>query len=161
VFCCLGPCSFLRFFSEERIAAGCVRWPATRRFVPSSCSAVQAEREIGSNRDQRAAVREKSPTVKKSLLKCMTSISLALTGLFTLSTGIWNFFPPFIDSFSPGHAIDACIFCALGLFHVWLNWKPMLKYFKGLGWWWFLIGLSVISIVMVTGIPVVWAIVNS
>lgn len=98
---------------------------------------------------------EKSSLIKKSLLKRITSISLALTGLFTLNTGIWNFFPPFIDSFSPGHAIGACIFCALGLFHIWLNWKQLAKYFKNLGWWWIPICLGVISIIMVTGIPVI------
>ena len=98
---------------------------------------------------------EKSSPIKKSLLKRITSISLALTGLFTLNTGVWNFFPPFVDSFSPGHAIGACIFCALGLFHIWLNWKPLAKYFKNLGWWWVPIGLGVISIILVTGIPVI------
>jgi len=83
------------------------------------------------------------------------SIMLFVTGLFSAVTGIWNFFPPFSESFSPGHAIGASIFGALCIIHVWLNWKPILKYLKALGWWWILVTLGLIATVMVIVIPLV------
>ena len=83
------------------------------------------------------------------------SVSLVVVGLFSVVTGIWNFFPPFSESFSPGHAIGASIFGALCIIHVWLNWKPILKYLKALGWWWILVTLGLIATVMVIVIPLV------
>ena len=83
------------------------------------------------------------------------SIMLVVTGLFSVVTGIWNFFPPFSESFSPGHAIGACIFGTLSVIHVWLNWKPILRYLKNLGWWWILVAAGLIATVMVVIIPLI------
>ena len=83
------------------------------------------------------------------------SIMLVVTGLFSAVTGIWNIFPPFSESFSPGHAVGACIFGILCVVHVWLNWKPIVKYLKNLGFWWILVALGLIATVMVVIIPLV------
>ena len=81
------------------------------------------------------------------------SIALVVSGLFSAVTGIWNFIPPFSESFSPGHAIGAAIFGILCVIHVWLNWKSILRYFKTLGWWWLPVALGLIATVMVIVIP--------
>ncbi|MFC2038904.1 hypothetical protein ACFLUG_03945 [Chloroflexota bacterium] len=81
------------------------------------------------------------------------SVILFITGLFTLVTGVWNFFPPVNATFSPGHAIGASIFGALSIIHVWLNWKPILNYSKSLGWWWILVALGLIASIVVGIIP--------
>jgi hypothetical protein len=81
------------------------------------------------------------------------SIILAISGLFTVITGIWNFFPPFNESFSPGHAFGACIFGSLCIVHAWLNWKSILRYLKGLGWKWLLVASGLIATIMVGIIP--------
>jgi hypothetical protein len=86
-------------------------------------------------------------------MRRIVSIILFLTGLFTIITGIWNFFPPFDKSFSPGHAIGACIFGILCVVHVWLNWKSITKYFKGLGWKWLLVAPGLFAIIIVGIIP--------
>ena len=83
------------------------------------------------------------------------SVVLVVTGLFAAVTGIWNFFPPFNKSFSPGHAIGASIFGALCVIHVWLNWKSIVKYLRGLGWWWLLVAIGLIATVMVVIIPII------
>ncbi len=75
------------------------------------------------------------------------SIAMVVSGLIVMLTGIWEFFPPFSDVFYPFHAANACIFAVLIIIHVWLNWKPLLKYFKKLGWWWVLVGLGFAEII--------------
>jgi magnesium-transporting ATPase (P-type) len=92
--------------------------------------------------------------MKKNVIKRIVSITLVLSGLFTATTGIWNFFPPFNESFSPGHAVGGCVFCSICIIHIWLNWKPLLRYFKGLGWWWCLIVLGLIAIISVITVPI-------
>ncbi len=81
------------------------------------------------------------------------SVMLVVSGLFSAVTGIWNFFPPFSESFSPGHAIGACMFGTLCIIHVYLNWKSILRYFKSLGLWWLLVALGLIATMMVVIIP--------
>ena len=81
------------------------------------------------------------------------SIMLVVTGLFSAVTGIWNIFPPFSESFSPGHAVGACLFGVLCVIHVWLNWKAIMKYLKNLGWWWILVAAGFIATVMVIVMP--------
>ena len=81
------------------------------------------------------------------------TVALVVSGLFSVVTGIWNFFPPFSESFSPGHAIGASIFGGLCIIHVWLNWKSILRYFRTLGWWWLLVVLGLIATVMAVIIP--------
>jgi len=83
------------------------------------------------------------------------SVSLVISGLFIGVTGIWNFFPPFNSEFSIGHAVGGCIFGVLSVIHVWLNWKPILKYFKNLGWWWIPVALGLIAIIMIVIIPLI------
>jgi hypothetical protein len=91
--------------------------------------------------------------MKKHAIKRIVSITLALSGLYTATTGIWNFFPPFIGSFSPGHAVGACIFCAICVIHILLNLNPLVRYFEGLGRWWCPVALSLIGIISVIIIP--------
>jgi hypothetical protein len=86
-------------------------------------------------------------------MRRIVSINLILTGLFTMVTGIWNFFPPFSKSFSPGHAVVACIFGSLCVIHAWLNWKSIWKYLQGLGWKWLLVATGLLATVLVGIIP--------
>jgi hypothetical protein len=92
--------------------------------------------------------------MKKSAAKRVVSISLVLSGLFTASTGIWNFFPPFNESFSPGHAIGSSIFLAICAIHIWLNWKILVRYFEGLGWWWIVVLSGLLSVILIITIPI-------
>jgi hypothetical protein len=86
-------------------------------------------------------------------MRSAVSIILVITGLFTIITGIWNFFPPFNKAFSPGHAVGACIFSSLCIIHAWLNWKSIWRYLMGLGWKWLLLASGLTAIVMVGIIP--------
>jgi hypothetical protein len=87
------------------------------------------------------------------MLRRTVSIILVITGLFTIITGIWNFFPPFNESFSPGHAFGACIFSSLCIIHAWLNWKSIRSYLKGLGWKALLFASGLLVIVVVGIFP--------
>lgn len=80
--------------------------------------------------------------MKQGVLRRAISIAMVLVGLFTVISGLWNFFPPFNSRFSPGHAVGACIFSILGVVHLWLNRRQLLRHFRGLGWWWCLVGLG-------------------
>ena len=88
-------------------------------------------------------------------MRRVTGILLVIVGLFTAITGIWNFFPPFSSSFSPGHAVGACVFGVLAVIHVYLNWKAILRYFRGLGWWWLPVAASLIAIVVIVIVPII------
>ena len=88
-------------------------------------------------------------------MRRIISVALVVTGLFIFVTGIWNFFPPFNESFSAGHAVGSCLFGVLCIVHIWINWKPILKYFKSLRWWWLLVGTGLLATVMVVIIPLV------
>ena len=88
-------------------------------------------------------------------MRRVISVALVVCGLFIAVTGIWNFFPPFSESFSPGHAIGACIFGALCVVHVWLNWKAILKHFRSLRWWWLFVGAGFLATVLVVVIPII------
>lgn len=70
------------------------------------------------------------------------SIAMVVFGLAAALTGIWQFFPPFRTTFYPPHAISACIFGLLVAVHIWLNRKPLIRYFKRLRWWWIPVGLG-------------------
>ena len=74
------------------------------------------------------------------------SIAMAISGLGMVLTGIWNFFPPFNTEFFWPHVTNSCIFGLLIIIHVCLNWKPLLRYFKRLGWWWILAGVGIAAI---------------
>jgi hypothetical protein len=83
----------------------------------------------------------------------LVSILLVITGSFTIITGIWNFFPPFNNTFSPGHAVGSCIFSSLCIFHAFLNWKSIWRDLKGLGWKWVLVASGLIATIIVGIIP--------
>ena len=88
-------------------------------------------------------------------MRRVIAILLVIAGLFTAMTGIWNFFPPYSLSFSPAHAVGSCIFGVLCIIHVWLNWKSILRYFRGLGWSWLPVALAFIAIVALAIIPII------
>ncbi|MFC1993382.1 hypothetical protein ACFLV3_06225 [Chloroflexota bacterium] len=88
-------------------------------------------------------------------MRRVISVVMVLAGLFAIMTGIWNFFPPFSLSFSPVHAIGATVFGSICIIHVWLNWKSVLRYFRGLGWWWLPVGLGFIAIGVLAILPVI------
>ena len=70
------------------------------------------------------------------------SIAMVIFGLSMVITGVWNIFPPFDTRFFPAHAISSFVFGILIVIHIWLNWKSIVRYFKGLGWWWVLVGVG-------------------
>ncbi|MFC1932503.1 hypothetical protein ACFLXU_02585 [Chloroflexota bacterium] len=80
-------------------------------------------------------------------MKRVISIALGVFGLAMLITGIWNMFPPFDTMFFPAHVIPSSVFGILLIIHVWLNWKPIIRYFKGLGWWWILAGVGFLLVI--------------
>jgi multisubunit Na+/H+ antiporter MnhB subunit len=82
------------------------------------------------------------------------TISVVLTGLFTVFSGFWNFFPPYDSEFSPGHAVGASVFGVLALAHAWLNRRPIRQYFRGLGWWWAVVGLGFAALIPLLLVPV-------
>ena len=74
-------------------------------------------------------------------------IAMFILSLAMVITGIWNIFPPFDTMFFPSHVVNSVAFGILAVIHVWLNWKAIVRYFKGLGWWWLLVGLGFLGIV--------------
>ena len=78
------------------------------------------------------------------------SIAMAVFGLAMLITGIENLFPPFDTMSFPPHIITSFIFGVLAVIHIWLNWKPLIRYFRGLGRWWGLVGLGFALIILST-----------
>ena len=84
-------------------------------------------------------------------------IAMVLFGLTMLITGIWNIFPPFDAMFFPAHGINSFAFGILAVIHIWLNWKTIVRYFKGLGRWWILVGLGFLGVVWsVVIVPVLY-----
>ena len=63
-------------------------------------------------------------------------------------------FPPFDTEFDIGHVVSGCGFALLVGTHAWLNQKTIVKYFKGLGRWWILIGVGVAGSIVFEGIVV-------
>ena len=82
------------------------------------------------------------------------SIAMVLFGIWAVISGISQFFPPFDTEFDVGHVVSACGFAVLLGIHVWLNRKPAVRYFKGLGRWWILIGVFVAGSIIFEGIVV-------
>lgn len=74
------------------------------------------------------------------------SIAMVIFGILSILTGIWQFLPPFEYGHDPLHIAPAFIFGILVVIHVWLNRKPLVRYFKGLGWRWVFVGLGIILI---------------
>ena len=76
-------------------------------------------------------------------------IAMVIFGLAAALTGIWNFFPPFKDTFSIPHVIPAFIFGFLAVIHIWLNRRPLLRYFKRLRWWWVLVASGFVYVIWI------------
>lgn len=81
------------------------------------------------------------------------SIALVIFGLAMLVSGIQKLFPPADDRFYLPHVINSFIFAVLVCVHLWLNRKSIVRYFKGLGQWWLLVGLGLAAIIVVGIIP--------
>jgi hypothetical protein len=92
--------------------------------------------------------------MKQRAFRRVVTICVVLTGLFTVISGFWNFFPPFDSEFSPGHAVGASVFAGLALVHAWLNRRPIVRYFHGLGWWWIAVGLGLAALIPLLLMPV-------
>ena len=93
--------------------------------------------------------------VKEVLMRRGVSVAMVIFGVWIVVTGIWQVFPPFNTGVEPVHLIPAFCFAVLMIIHVWLNWKPLLRYFKGLGWRWVLIGLGILGILWsAVGMPI-------
>jgi cytochrome b subunit of formate dehydrogenase len=63
-------------------------------------------------------------------MRRVLSIAMVIAGLVMAITGIWKFFPPFDTEFFPPHVISAFVFTGLVIIHIWLNRKPLIRYFK-------------------------------
>ncbi len=75
------------------------------------------------------------------------SVTMVIFGLGAALTGIWQFFPPFNRGIDPPHIIFAFPFGILIILHTWLNRKPVLRYFRRLGWWWVVVSLGFILVI--------------
>lgn len=80
-------------------------------------------------------------------MRRVAGIIMVLFGLATVITGIWNYFPPLDTTFFPPHAITSFVFGVFLIIHVCFNVKPILRYFKGLGWWWIPVFLGFLAII--------------
>ena len=75
------------------------------------------------------------------------SIGMFFIGLVMVVTGVWNLFPPFDTLRFPPHIINSFAFGFLAIVHVSLNWKSLVRHFKGLGSWWILVAILVLTLV--------------
>ena len=87
-------------------------------------------------------------------MRRVIGIAMVIAGIWAVISGISQFFPPFDTMFDIGHVVSACTFAALLITHVCLNAKTIVRYFKGLGRWWILIGFVVASTIVFEGIVV-------
>lgn len=75
------------------------------------------------------------------------AIAMVLLGLGTFVSGIVD--SSAVSVGGPGHhIIFAVLFAIVVCIHGWLNRKPLIRYFKGLGWGWVLVGLGLAVIVV-------------
>jgi membrane protease YdiL (CAAX protease family) len=56
-------------------------------------------------------------------------------------------FANFSRQFDVGHAVSGGIFVILLGIHLWLNRKPLARYFGKLRWWWILVGIGFAGVV--------------
>ena len=80
-------------------------------------------------------------------MRRVISIAMVIFGFTMVITGILKLFSPFSDMTFPPHIINSFIFGILAVTHAWLNRKPILRYFKGLRWWWILVGLGFLLVI--------------
>jgi hypothetical protein len=83
------------------------------------------------------------------------SIALLLFGLMTAIAGIWKLFPPANKTLYPPHIFAAFVFLILLIIHIWLNRKPIFRYFSGLGWKWIPVSLGFILVVYYAIMPLI------
>jgi hypothetical protein len=84
---------------------------------------------------------------KQSCWRRGISLAMLIFGLQAMLTGIWQLFPPFNKQIDPLHMMPAFIFGILLIIHIWLNRKPLFRYFDRLGWRWVFIVLGAIGII--------------
>ena len=82
-------------------------------------------------------------------MRRIMGIAMVILGLAMVTTGIWNLFPPFNTVLFPPHIITSFIFGVLVVIHIWVNWKPITRYFKGLGRWWIPVGVGFAAVIWV------------
>ena len=87
-------------------------------------------------------------------MRRVTAIAMVAFGLGTVLSGCWQLF--FLRSgeiviFRPHVALSA-LFLISAAIHIGLNRKPLFHYFKGLQWWWILVGVLLGIIVILLGI---------
>jgi hypothetical protein len=88
-------------------------------------------------------------------MRRVISMSMIIIGLWAIATGIWQFFSPYNKGIEPTHIIPAFLFGLLTIAHVWLNRKPVLRYFRGLGFRWIPIGLGDLVVLWASiGLPI-------
>ena len=84
-------------------------------------------------------------------MRRVTSIAMVAFGLGSVMSGGWQLF--FLLSgeifIFPPHIVTSALFIIFAAIHMWLNRKPLFRYFKGLRWWWILVGV-------LFGINVIW-----
>jgi hypothetical protein len=56
-------------------------------------------------------------------------------------------FENFSSQFDIGHAVSGVIFIILLGIHLWLNRKPLARYFSKLKWWWVLVGAGFLAVI--------------
>ena len=82
-------------------------------------------------------------------MRSFVSIGIALTGIWTVLSGLVMLIVPPIDSHAH-HVAPAILFVIFMVLHTWLNWKPLLLRFRGLGWKWALVGVVAVIIMLET-----------
>ena len=83
-------------------------------------------------------------------------IAMAIFIVWSVVTGIWQLFPPYDEGVEPLHIVPAFPLAVLICIHVWLNRKPLVRYFQGLGWKWLWVVLGVLCILWAAiGAPLV------
>jgi hypothetical protein len=89
-------------------------------------------------------------------MRRVVGILMVIFGLAAIVGGIWKLVPPLNNTFYPPHIISSFIFAVLLIIHIWLNRKPIIKYFQNLRRWWILIGLGIIlDIWLCVGMPMI------
>jgi heme A synthase len=89
-------------------------------------------------------------------MRRVISIMMVIFGLTTIAGGIWKLFPPFNKMFYVPHITSAFLFSVLLIIHIWLNRKPLLRYFQRLKWWWVLVSLGIATFAWLgIGLPIV------
>jgi hypothetical protein len=79
-----------------------------------------------------------------SILLIIFSSSLVLSAVRNLPLPQ---FANFSKEFDAAHAVTGGILVILLGIHIWLNRKPIVRYFRKLGWWWIPVGLGFAAVI--------------